>query len=103
MSSNVASVTQQLKQYSINVPTLPLSIWDTRGWAKRTTPTNKDNSEEDYATGELNYLLDGNLTAGMDLDSTITLDSPAFRQSSTYSQRMHIVMYGKILFFNLNN
>lgn len=82
-------MTQRLKRYTIGVPppTLPLSVWDTRGWARRA-----NDGADDYATGELNYLLEGNLREGMELDGAITSDSEGFRAAPTYAQRMHVVM-----------
>ncbi|KAK9815950.1 hypothetical protein WJX72_012481 [[Myrmecia] bisecta] len=84
------SFTRILKKYTFQVDNLDAgtskdvawSLWDSAGW-----------SDSDYQTGELGFILDGNLPDRFDLASTISVQSPGFNSSPMLADKVHCVCF----------
>eukprot|EP00743_Colponemidia_sp_Colp-15_P006749 GILK01007277.1.p1 GENE.GILK01007277.1~~GILK01007277.1.p1 ORF type:complete len:541 (-),score=68.60 GILK01007277.1:229-1851(-) len=75
------SVTRRLMSYQVEVGRT-LNFWDSMGW-----------DDSSYMKGELNYILDGNLKEGTNLNDVITDRHPGFRHNPPWTKRMHTVLF----------
>lgn len=60
----------------------PFILWDSAGW-----------SDSDYQSGELGYILDGNLPNRFDLSQAITPQSRDFISAPDPADRVHCVCF----------
>ncbi|KAL0025651.1 hypothetical protein WJX77_001097 [Trebouxia sp. C0004] len=82
--TGTGSLTRNLRKYTFTDPAtdqlVHWKLWDSMGWGAN-----------DYKQGELNYILDGNLPDGCDLDRAISAQTPGFRAQPTLGDRVHSV------------
>ncbi len=83
--TGTGSLTCKLRKYTFTDPEtdqlVHWKLWDSMGWGMN-----------DYKQGELNYILDGNLPDGCDLDRAISAQTPGFKAQPSLGDRVHCVM-----------
>ncbi len=84
VGTSTRSLTLSFDSYALTLPRAERAIClcDTLGW-----------EHGSYATGEFGYMLDGNVSAGMQLRGSITPQTPRFRANPTRDDRMHVVVF----------
>eukprot|EP00742_Colponemidia_sp_Colp-10_P006778 GILJ01007264.1.p1 GENE.GILJ01007264.1~~GILJ01007264.1.p1 ORF type:complete len:543 (-),score=65.73 GILJ01007264.1:598-2226(-) len=75
------SVTRRLMSYQVEIGRT-INFWDSMGW-----------DDSSYMKGELNYILDGNLKEGTNLNDVITDRHPGFRHNPPWAKRIHTVLF----------
>ncbi|KAL0033092.1 hypothetical protein WJX79_002778 [Trebouxia sp. C0005] len=83
--TGTGSLTRSLRKYTFTDPEtdqlVHWKLWDSMGWGVN-----------DYKQGELNYILDGNLPDGCDLDRPISAQTPGFKAQPSLGDRVHCVI-----------